>query len=252
MKILTSSFVFSAASTLLLLLCLQVGEAQVRTSSNYQLQSDSINIGGGFSSSTNFVQESTLGEIATGRSDSATYSLRAGYQQMQPVYIAMTAADNVVMDTSLPGITGGTSNGTTSVVVTTDSPSGYSLTIKAANSPAMQSGAYSIADYVQGTSSDFVFTTGSSDAHFGYTPSGAEISQYFKDDGANCGVGTGDIPLTCWAGLSTAPFTIAQTTNANHPSGATTTLNFRVGLGGVNNIPAGLYIATTTLTALPL
>ncbi|MEM9336682.1 MAG: LamG domain-containing protein [Patescibacteria group bacterium] len=129
----------SAIGTLLVLAILSLSFAQVRTSSNYQIQSDSINIGGGLSSSTNFVQESTVGEIATGPSDSSTYQLRAGYQQMQEVFLSMTTPADVVMNPSLGGLTGGTSNGSTSVVVTTDSPSGYRLSIESENNPSMQS-----------------------------------------------------------------------------------------------------------------
>jgi hypothetical protein len=89
-KCFTQSFILTSVTTLILFFCLQLGFAQVRSSSNYQLQSDSINIGGGFSSSTSYIQESTVGEVATGISDSSSYSLRAGYQQMQEVYISMT------------------------------------------------------------------------------------------------------------------------------------------------------------------
>ena len=56
----------AALLAIALLIATEVGLAQVRSSTNYQLQSDSINIGGGLSSSTNFVQESTVGEVATG------------------------------------------------------------------------------------------------------------------------------------------------------------------------------------------
>jgi len=95
--------------------------AQVRTSSSYQLQSDSINFGGGLSTSTNYSLESTAGEIATGPADSTSYSLRAGYQQMQEVFLSLTGGQNVSLSPSIGGLTGGTSNGSTSVVVLTDS-----------------------------------------------------------------------------------------------------------------------------------
>jgi hypothetical protein len=39
---------------------------------------------------------------------------------------------------------------------------------------------------------------------------------------------------------------------ANHPNGATTTLRFQVNIGGSIVVPTGTYVATTTLTALPL
>ena len=68
--------------TPLVLMLFIVAQAQVMQSTNYQIQSDSINFGGGFSSSTNYALESTAGELATGESSSTNYSLKAGYQQM--------------------------------------------------------------------------------------------------------------------------------------------------------------------------
>jgi hypothetical protein len=234
-------------------LLLPIGWAQVMSSDNYQLQSDSVNIGGGFSSSSNYMQESTVGEVATGRSDSNAYSLRAGYQQMQEVYMSIAvSSSSVFMDTSLPGITGGESNGTTTVTVTTDGSSGYSLLISAENSPAMQSGVNSIADYNHGAAPDFTFTTNAGEAFFGFSPSGADIVQAFLDNGGTCGVSNIDTPLACWAGPSTTDVQIAEGAGPNHPSGESTNIHFRVELGGSNNVPAGVYIATTTVTAVPL
>lgn len=227
--------------------------AQVRQSSNYQIESDSINIGGGRSSSTNYIQESTVGEQATGPSDSASYSLRAGYQQMHEVYLALTAAADVTMSPALGGVSGGTSTGATNVTVTTDNRAGYQLTIEAASSPALDSGSSTIADYVPGGDPDFSFTTLANDAHFGYSPEGVDVVDRFKDNGADtCNVGSFETEDACWDGLSTTAETIVSGTGANHPDGATTTIKFRVGIGGSANQEPGTYVATTTLTLLPL
>ncbi len=242
----------SVLLTALGLFLLQPVTAQVRSSTNYQLQSDSLNAGGGLSSSTNYTQESTVGEIATGRSASASYSLRAGYQQMQEVYLSLVPPANVVMDTSIPGITGGTSNGTTTAVVTTDSPAGYRMTIQSESEPAMQSNVGSIADYEEGAEPDFAFSVGAGQAYFGFSPSGVDIPSLFRDNGVACNTGGFDTDQACWAGLSTSTITIAETTNANHPNGATTTIQFRVGVGSGANLINGVYTATTTVTALPL
>lgn len=228
--------------------------AQVMESSSYRIQSDSVNFGGGFSSSTNYSLESTAGEIATGEGESATYKLKAGYQQMQEVYIALAGAQNVLLSPSIPGITGGTSNGSTTVTVTTDSRAGYSLTIAGSGIPAMVSGANSILDYApSGGNPDFTFTTDVTDSQFGYSPEGVDVATRFKDNGVNtCGGGAFDTSLACWDGLSTTERGIALRTTANHPLGSTTTIHFRVGIGGGVNQPSGVYTATTTLTALPL
>jgi hypothetical protein len=150
--------------------------AQVRQSTNYRLESDSVNFGGGFSTSTSYTLESTAGEVATGESTSTSYALKAGYQQMHEVYLAMTGATAVSMTPSIPGVSGGTANGSTTVTVTTDSASGYTLTIKASQSPAMTKDADSIADYVPvGAAPDYLFITDPPDAHLGYSPEGVDI-----------------------------------------------------------------------------
>ena len=238
--------------TVLMLCILNVGFAQSRSSSNYQIQSDSINIGGGYSSSTNYQQESTVGELATGRATSTSYSLRAGYQQMQEIFLSLGGAADLTMDTALGGLTGGTSNASGTYAVTTDNPAGYQLTVEAQNAPAMQKGADSIADYNDGGVADTTFTVGSTEALFGYTVDGVDTSQYFLDSAGTCGIGSTDSSFACWTGLGTTPHTVAQSASANQPAGATTTVHFRVGIGGNAQVIAGEYVATTTITALPL
>jgi len=239
--------------TPVVLLSLHLATAQVMESTNYRLQSDSVNIGGGLSTSTSYTLESTAGEIATGESSSETYKLKAGYQQMQEVYLAISDAANVTLSPSIPGVTGGTAYGSTVVTVTTDGMAGYELTIEAENSPAMQSGVNTIPDYIPaGANPDFTFTIGMSDAYLGYSPYGVDTVSRFLDNGASCNTGSSNATSTCWDGLSTTTETIASATSANHPSGATTTIYFRVGIGSSVVQTGGTYVATTTLTALPL
>lgn len=249
-------FFFTTISSIvliiLLFLSLQGVMAQVMGSTNYRIQSDSVNLGGGLGTSTSYRLESTAGEVGTGELTGTTYSLKAGYQQMQEVYIALTAASSVSLAPSIPGISGGISNGSTTVTVTTDSPSGYTLTIRASQSPAMQKGADTIADYTPAGAPDYTFVTNPADAHLGYSPSGVDIVSRFKDNGASCNAGSGDTLLACWDGLSTSVVTIAQRTSPNQPLGSTTTVFFRVGVGGSVFKASGTYTATTTLTALPL
>jgi len=246
------SIVLAALFTFLVLAGLQLGYASVRSSTNYQLQSDSINFGGGLSTSTNYTQESTFGEVATGKATSTAYNLYAGYQQMQEVYLSMTAPTGVTLLPALAGLTGGTSNGSTTVTVTTDSPAGYSLILESQTDPAMQNGIYSINDYDEGIDADYSFAVTGGVAHLGFSPSGSDIVQFFRDNTALCGLGALDTALACWAGLTTIGTTISEGAGSNHPSGATTTVNFRVGIGSGANVVTGLYIATSTLTALPL
>jgi hypothetical protein len=242
----------SAFLTLLILPLVGVGRAEVMSSPGYQLQSDSVNFGGGFSSSTNFTQESTLGEIATGPADSASFSLRAGYQQMQEIFLSLTVSGDVVMSPDIPGLTGGISNGSTTFTVITDNPAGYQLSISAENNPAMQGSLDTISDYDAGAEPDFSFITAPSEAHFGFTPEGVDIVAEFIDDGGTCGLAGGDTTLACWDGLSTTNRIIANGSGGNQPDGATTTVHFRVGVGSAAGVISGVYTATSTVTALPL
>ena len=244
---------FSVSLTFMGLVSLHVSQAQVRTSTNYQIQSDSVNVGGGLSSSTNYITESTAGEIATGPSDSTNYRLRAGYQQMQEVYLALSGGGNVVMDATINGIVGGVTNGSTTFTATTDSPSGYQLTIEASQSPAMNSGGDSIADYTPAAADpDLQFITGATDSHLGYTPFGDHVVQRFLTNGSSCNVSGSASSTACWDGLSTTAEVISQSTSPNQPSGTDTTIYFRVGVGGSVIQAPGDYVATSTVTLLAL
>ena len=229
-----------------------VGLAQVMQSNNYAIQSDSVNTGGGLSTSSNYILESTAGEVATGISSSTSYSLKAGYQQMQEVYLSLSGAGTVDLAPNISGISGGVANGSTTIKVTTDSPSGYSLSIQSSIAPAMQSLTDTLADYSTTTTPDFDFVTSASDAHFGFSPFGTDIVDRYKNNGSACNLGSNITSGKCWSGLSLTPTIMAQSFNSNHPTGTDTVINFQVGIGSSANIASGIYIATTTITALPL
>lgn len=253
MRALLHDLAVSFCGAVFVLATLNVVSAQVMESSSYRLQADSINFGGGLSTSSNYNLESTAGEIATGESGSASYNLFAGYQQMLSSFISISASADIVLSPSIPGVTGGTSNGSTTVTVITDNSAGYQLAIQASNDPAMQKGSDTIADYAPASADpDFTFTIAATSSHFGYTPEGAHIVQRFQDDGGSCNAGSADASLSCWDGLTTSPVIIASDTSPNQPSGATTSVRFRVGIGGSVVQPPGFYIATTTLTATTL
>ncbi len=236
----------------LLLSFFKLANAQRMTSPSYGIESDSVNAGGLLASSTSYSIEDTLGEAATGDSSSTAYQLRAGYQQMHEVYIAVSAPASVTLSPSLGGVTGGTSNGSAETLVTTDSAAGYELSIKASTSPAMVSSSNSIADFAPGGTPAFTMSVAASASAFAFSPEGTDIVQRFKDNGSTCDINTTDTSLSCWDGLSTANAVIASATAPNHPLGATTTLRFRVMVGSARSQPEGVYIATTTVTAVPL
>lgn len=231
-----------------------VVDAQVRQSVNYKIQSDSVNFGGGLSTSTNYNLESTAGEVATGDLSGNAYNIRSGYQQMNNTYIAITAPSSVSMTPSIPGITGGFANGSTSVTVTTDSAAGYALSIRASVSPALKKGTDFISDYIPGgdPDPDYDFITNSGDSHLGYAPYGVDVVQRFRNNGTICNAGSLITVQKCWDGLKTSDVQISKKTSANTPNGTQTRIYFRVGIGGSSLQAAGVYTATTTLTAIPL
>lgn len=228
--------------------------AQVMTGGIYKIQSDSINFGGVRSTSTTYLIEDTMGEVATGEATSTNYKVKAGYQQMQEVYLSMSSVSNVNLSPSIGGVTGGIANGSTTFTVTTDNVAGYTVTIQASSSPALQSPLDFFADYSASASSpDYSFASTSSTSRYGFTVEGTDIANSFKDNGSSaCNTGSNDTVDKCWAGLSTSNQTIVNRTSANHPTGTPTTIKFRAHSGSSHIQINGTYVATTTITALPL
>jgi len=227
--------------------------AGVMGSTNYSIESDSLNFGGGLSNSTNYRQESTFGEIATGPSGSTNYNIKAGYQQMSGVFLSMTTASDVTLTPSIPSVGGGTGNGSTAVTVTTDDTLGYSLYIKASSSPALVTTGDSFADYTPaGANPDLSFSVAAGASEFALSPEGTDIATKYRDNGAACNVGVLDTADACWAPLTTSNDLIAGRASGNFPGGTVTTLKFRAQSGASHIQTAGSYTATTTLTAIAL
>lgn len=226
---------------------------QVRESNNYKIERDSLNVGGGFGTSSNFQLEDTVGEVGTGESQSDNYSILAGYQQsLEETYISISSPSDISMD-SINGLIGGFSTSSAQWTVTTNNNAGYSLSIKAANDPAMFSALDYFNDYTPATADpDFDFSIDSSAAEFGFNPSGGDIINKFKDNGSACNIGSSDGLYTCWDGLSTTSASVAQGSSANDPSGTITTINFRAESGSNKILTAGSYSATITMTAIAL
>lgn len=78
--------------------------ADTMSSANYKIQADVMSIGGNRSTSTNFVAEDTVGDLATGEDlQSANFKACAGYQCFQGApYISFSVKEG----TSAPGMVG--------------------------------------------------------------------------------------------------------------------------------------------------
>lgn len=227
--------------------------AYVAASSNYRLERDSINIGGGFSSSTSYLQESTVGEVATGYSSSTTYMLHAGYQQVDTSFISISSPADITLLPAISTQSGGQADGSAAWTVTTNSSAGYTLAIRASASPALVSGANSFADYTAaGVSPDYAWAVTTAAKEFGFSPEGTHIHSRYRDNGATCNVGALDTSSACWDALSTSDRTIATSGSANNPAGTDTTVRFRAEAGSSSAPAEGSYQATVTLTALAI
>jgi len=172
-----------------------------------------------------------------------------------------TPASNVIMttaggQTSIGGLTGGTTNGVTQVAVTTNNLTGYNMTIQASSTVGMIGNASStnnIPVYASTTLPDYNFNVPVNKAYFGYTvnaSTSADVVQAFKYSGTTCNTGSTVDSAHCWTAATTS-FQIINRSLPTPSTGATTTLNFRVIINSNPNpvIPNDTYVATTTLTA---
>lgn len=171
---------------------------------------------------------------------------------------------DVTMSPSIGGVTGGTATGETEVIVTTNNLTGYYMTIEFATATAMQGEAQGgeIQNYTpaSGVTPDYNFSVGANTAEFAYSVTAddaTDVDQTFLDNGASCGVGTGNQSDKCWAAPSTtagvaAAETIISTTAATPASGSTSTVRFQVEITSnpAPAVPVDIYTATATLTAI--
>jgi len=225
--------------------------AYVMSSTNYRIERDSINFVGGLSTSTSYQAESTLGESGTGLVTSTSFSLKAGYQQMEASFITLNIPSGAALTPTINGNLGGQANTSTSLGVVTNNGNGYTLRLQASTSPALKSSASSFVNYATtGADPDFTWSVPAASSGFGFTPEGNDIATRYKDNGAICNqAGGSDTANSCWDTLSTSYTTIAQTTSANYPTGATTTVKFRAEAGSSAGQAGGDYSATVIVTA---
>lgn len=236
--------------------------AYVMKSSNYHMQSDSLNIGGGRGTSTNYIWEDTIGEVASGISASGSYKLKAGYQQMQEVYISISSPSDITLTPSIPGMTGSATpaSGSATWTVTTDSPSGFNMKIKASDDPSMQlSAGDHFFDYTpaQAGTPDYNWTTpaaGSAEFGFSVEPeTAADTIQLFKNNGSACDAGDNNTADKCWFDFNgQTDITVINKTSRTDTDGENEVIKFRAELNGdaaVRIYEEGNYSAYITVTA---
>lgn len=234
--------------------------AYVMESGNYRMQSDSLNVSGGHWDSSNYIFEDTTGEIASGPSASPSYKLKAGYQQMQEVYISISSPSDVLMAPAFGGITGGLASGSAMWTIITDSPSGFNMKVKASTDPAMkQDDTYFFNDYSPSAagSPDYDWNSpGASVAEFGFTiepETAADTASLFTDNNADsCDVGGNtNTPDKCWFDFNgTSNIDVVYRTTRTDSDGENETVKFRAE-SSAKFLKEGYYDAYIIATVVP-
>lgn len=232
----------------------ELAQGFVMGSGAYRIDSDSVNSGGtSFSTSSSYGLGSSVGEIGTGQASSSVYRLNAGYWQSDDIYISLTSPSDANLG-AISGLLGGTGNASSTWLVTTNSPGGYSLSVQSSTYPALKAPDASIPNYAgAGGVPDFAFSVPATTSAFGFTAEGTDIVQRFKDNGSACNVGSSDSTDACWDGFATTSQAIAAAASGNHPTGTETVLKYRVTIGASTiQDSSPLYEASITVTAVAL
>jgi hypothetical protein len=224
------------------------------TSDNYGIPTDSIGIGGGNSESSSYILDDHIGETATGESSSDNYNLDAGFlASYSNFYISISVADDVNMSPSISGISGGSGDGSMSWTVVTDNPNGYAVSVRATTNPALRSASSNFADYTPaGGNPDYLWQVDATASEFGFSPEGAHVIQKYLDDGSACNTGALNTADRCWDYLDTVGKLVAESPDANHPTGTVTSVKVKAEVGATVIQPPGDYAATVEVTAIPL
>jgi len=180
------------------------------TSTNYTIYADSIETGGGLSTGGIYSLEDTFGETPAGVSTSSAYEIRAGYQYMVSGYLTMALSANSV---NLGNLSQTAVNAAASTVtISTDSWTGYTLSISAVSGTAVAS------------VSDGVVTAGSEE--YGVAAAGGQSAV------------SGDVAIAAGTTVASSALPIDS---------SQTVLTFKASIGPSSS--AGARSQTVTLTA---
>lgn len=228
--------------------------ASIMGSDSYRIQSDSVNIGGRRQISDTYYSEDSAGEVASGISESASYKLKAGYQEMQEVYISLTSPGNIAMDNL--SITQNTSIGTGDAwTVITDDPAGYTLTFQTDNASCLSNPGTGevFTDYSEATSgTPETWSVGSGAYEFGFSVYGNDVSTATWGTDTSCGIGSVPSTNLKYEGFKgVTAITVANTSSRTSPTGTDTVLCVAAEQKNVY-APSGNYTADITATATAL
>ena len=189
------------------------------------------------------IEPSTASAVTDTKSVVVTLNVTSGVSLSQPANSTLSQALGIAANGAI---------GTTTWTVNTNSATGYTLTVQATSTPAMNSTTTvnSIFDYQTGTPNTWSATSGA--AYFGYSAFGSDVptGTWGTAPGSVCYGGTVNATSTTlkYKGFTTSPVQVASRSSTTTFSGVTTTVCYAV---EQNNfyIPAGNYQATITATA---
>lgn len=167
---------------------------------------------------------------------------------------------NVTMVGDLSGVTGGNSTGTTQFAVGSNNAAGYFVQIDFEDNGTAHamSGDVDDSQALRNYSGDvagqpslnFTASTASQFAYKVTSTTSSDTAQSFRDNGTTCNQSAGSQTANrCWKAPSTSPFEIVRRTSAA-PTGATSTIQFRVHVpnAAIPAPAAQTYTATATLS----
>lgn len=185
-------------------------------------------------------------------SDTNTFSVE---QEIGAEISFATASGDIQMaGAAIGGATGGTRFGSTTVAVTTNDTSGYTIGISFSDNSGMKHA--TLAEYIDmyatttaGTP-DYNMNLGVTSHGFAYSVSSTNAVQKFLNNGSSCDQSGGDTSYgNCWVmnQTPTSAFTIVDSSAV--ATAEETVIGFQVQVGGSSGLSNGFYYATTTLTA---
>ena len=199
---------------------------------------------------------------------SLVLTLPVMYVIAEPV-LAQSANDNVIVTLTVDsgitisdgadvtmapniGIASDSSIGSSSWIVRTNDPDGYTLAVKASTAPALASAGSNFADYTEAsTGVPEAWSVGAGAKEFGYSAYGTDTSTGTWGTAASCGSGGLPAGAQKYVGFQTTDKTIATRATTTSTSGVTTTICFAAQQNAIY-AQAGVYTATITATATVL
>jgi hypothetical protein len=180
--------------------------------------------------------------------------------------ITITSPGTLALTGTINGITGGSATGSTSLAVVNSSAAGFTMSMAASTSPAMQMGGtgtatyQSFANYQSTATPDYTWINGGAGVQqFGFSVGAdalASAAQAFRSTASACNAspGTTNSITNCFAGFNalTSTTIVAPTTfNTTGAGSSTETIFFEAQRtsGSTNALESGAYQATITVTA---